>query len=174
MSFRNALRAMAAATATLAVDPSNADTEHPNVVQLIFDGISVNSITYAGAVEVTSGQPYTLPITIESTGSGANTTWDITLDAGRSKSTPIATDFINEAQATSGRTARLSMTPLNQLNFFFDLSIQVYVGNDLAAPFALYLGQGSTFERHSADGRPCGSLGGRAPPPALERAGDGA
>ena len=65
MSFRNALRAMAAAKATLAADPSNADTEHPNVVQLIFDGISVNSITYAGAVEVTSGQPYTLPITIE-------------------------------------------------------------------------------------------------------------
>ena len=167
---------MAAATATLAVDPSNADTEHPNVVQLIFDGISVNSITYAGAVEVTSGQPYTLPITIESTGSGANTTWDITLDAGRSKSTPIATDFINDSGGSGnvwadGETFNDSA---DQLNFFFDLSIQVYVGNDLAAPFALYLGQGSTFERHSADGRPCGSLGGRAPPPALERAGDGA
>jgi hypothetical protein len=139
---------MAAAAAALGADQSYADSEHPNVVQLIFNGISVNSITAEGTVEVTAGQPYTLPLTIESTGSGSDTTWDITLDAGRSKSTAIAEDFINNSGGSGNVWAEgetFDDSP-GQLNFFFGLTIQIFVGDVLTPPFTLYLGQGSTFD----------------------------
>ena len=118
-----------------------------NLVTLTFAGPTVTSIDFNGVLEVTSGQQYSLPLTITHSGSGNDTVWDITLLANRHNNSDIAYDFIQDSGGFPppyhqwSPIASLVPGYPQQLNFFF--GVNVCTANANIGCFALDLGQGN-------------------------------
>jgi hypothetical protein len=150
MPFKTSLLFMTAAVLGFATAAQAGPVGSPdidsNLIQLTFDGPTVTSITPTGVYEVTTGEAYSYPPSITSTGSGDQTVWNITFDADRSNSSPVAYDFIQYSggfpfpyHQWSPVAAEYPGYPMD-LNFFFGVNICTVE----AGCFTLYLGQGHT------------------------------
>ena len=151
MSCKTSLLLMAAAALGVAsaaqASPIGSPAIDSNLIQFTFDGPTITSIQPNGIYEVTSGKAYSFPPSVTSTGSGDYTVWDITFDADRTASSPVAYDFI---QYTGGfpppyhqwsPVAALVPGYPQELNFFFGVNICAASPN--IGCFTLYLGQGN-------------------------------
>ena len=122
-------------------DLSPADVSpQTNVVTITDNTQLITGITYVpNSLQITPGQPSSLPPTITKMGSS----WTITLIAGRKNSNQVAGSFNdvcgaeNHEYAPSGGGG----TP-SQLNFYFAVEIQLS-NNVQSGSLLVYLGQGS-------------------------------
>src|SRR5215213_9225753 len=121
-------------------DPTPEVSSQSNVVTITDSTRTITSIQYVpDSLIISSGQPSTPPATV----TFLNNTFTITLNAGRSNTNEVADLFNsvcggqNNEYAPSGGDG----TP-GQLNFFFEVVIEVSVGGETGSVTA-YLGQGS-------------------------------
>lgn len=113
-------------------------TIRTNVVTINDQSSAIESITYQNnSLLVTAGQPYKTPPTITS----SKGVWKITLEAGRSKSEPVAEQFIVRSGPAAKEYAPVGGggTP-GRLNFTFAINILFKTGGKIT----VNLGQGST------------------------------
>lgn len=121
-------------------DSTSESTSQSNVVTITDQSGTVTNISYVeDSLVISSGQPSTPPVTITK----LNNVWTLTLNAGRSKTTPVATAFneacggANNEYAPSGGGG----TP-SQLNFFYQIVIEFLIAGE-AGSVTVYLAQGS-------------------------------
>jgi len=110
---------------------------HSNVVTINDPSRTISNIKYVdGSLVVTSGQPSKVPPSISS----KNGTYTITLEAGRSKSKPVANAFNSQSGGSAKEYAPSGGggTP-NELNFMF----AVIFSFDTGGTEKIYFGQGS-------------------------------
>jgi len=129
-------------------------TIRTNVVTINDQSNVIRSITYTdNTIMVTAGQPYKVPPGI----TASNGVYKITLEAGRSKSKPVADAFNSKS---GGRPKEYAPhggggTP-DRLNFMFEVTIYFKTGGTAS----VYLGQGSinTVNNWWIGGKPVFSL----------------
>jgi len=121
-------------------DSTTESSSQSNVVTITDQSGTIMNISYVvDSLVITSGQPSTPPVTITK----LNNVWTLTLNAGRSKTTPVANAFnevcggANNEYAPSGGGG----TP-SQLNFFFQIVIDFLIGDE-SGSVTIYLAQGS-------------------------------
>jgi len=114
-------------------------TKHSNVVTIRDQENAIATISYIpNSLVISAGQPYDVPPAIKVVGNGVT---EITLQAGRHKTAPVAQAFNNlsggkgKAYAPSGGGGG---TP-DELNFMFGVTVAFRVGGTTT----LYIGQGS-------------------------------
>lgn len=117
-----------------------------NSVPLAFEDLTVSSVTYiSNSLAVSPGEEYYSPPTITNSGTGSNTVWTITVLANRNKTSPIATDFINDSDGNVWSPYSDVDTAPSALNFVFGVTVDLTVGGE-PSNLSLYLGQGSTYD----------------------------
>jgi phospholipase C len=116
-------------------------TSHSNTVTINDPSNSIANMTYVqNSFQITSGQPSTLPPTF----THANNVFTVTVQAGRSKSTPIASSF-NAASGGAGHEyADGGGSTPGQLNFWYSLVFQMQSNNGQTVnDIVINVGQGS-------------------------------
>ena len=116
-------------------------TERSNVVTITDDSKTITSISFvSNSIMITQGQPSDSSATI----SQKNNVFEIELDAGRQKSDPVANQFnalsggeVHEYAPSGG-----GGTP-DQLNFFFEVTLNFQASDGTTGSANVYLGQGS-------------------------------
>jgi phospholipase C len=120
--------------------PALSVSSHENKIT-IDDSASktIKSITYVnGSLQITAGQPSSVPPAIPTP---KNNVWEITLQAGRKKSAPVANSFNSVCGGKSKEYAPSGGgggTP-DELNFYFAVTIGFTTGGSAT----IYLGQGN-------------------------------
>lgn len=120
-------------------------TSHDNAVVLISPDIS-RAEYVNNSFHITSGQPSTLPPTIQKMDDGQS--FVITIACGRSASSSVANSFNSAVAETNhswcgpylGAPGIASTEKPGELNFYF--AVNVYF-NGVSAPVMVYLGQGN-------------------------------
>jgi hypothetical protein len=159
MSLKTPFLLIASATLGLAT-ATPASAIDSNTLTLNFSDLTVTSMTWNGTLEVSQGEEFSVPITFVESGPADEQTWNITLLADHSDTTPIATDFINDSGGYPSQdgnvdhqwspTAALEPGYPAQLNFFF--GVNICTSNAAVGCFTVYVGQGNTglpFERNN-------------------------
>lgn len=119
-------------------------TSQENVV--VLNCADITHVSYVdGSFHITSGQPSTLPPTIDHQG---DNTWMIVVNCGRSKSSSVANSF-NSAVGTTNHSwcgpyvelpSETSTDKPSELNFYFAVNVTF---SGMSTPVTVYLGQGN-------------------------------
>lgn len=112
-------------------------TIRTNVVTINDQSKVIGHIDFVpGSLVITSGQPFKVPPKIE----GSNGVWKLTLEAGRSKTKPVADAFNSKSGGKPKEYAPYGGggTP-DRLNFMFSVVLRFYAGGSAL----IHLGQGS-------------------------------